>query len=197
MNGWLEEDDDMNENVNNEDIEDEDVEIEVNDDVELIFPYEVEGDQTPPPRDESSNSEPPNAKLSNYESEDEEIEVAPEVDVAPEVEVAPEVDVAPEPTDGTATQRPFAICDFPRGMYEVGESSAIRDSSYVGGLTPWALRLDLDVTHARARLMEIELGTCQAKIALLNSKDKIGEKEREILDHDLGDVERTLGNVLE
>ncbi|GJW05271.1 hypothetical protein Tco_1564127 [Tanacetum coccineum] len=32
---------------------------------------------------------------------------------------------------------------------------------------------------------------------LLKSKDKIGEKEREILDHDLGDVERTLGNVLE
>ncbi|GJU33793.1 hypothetical protein Tco_1182147 [Tanacetum coccineum] len=32
---------------------------------------------------------------------------------------------------------------------------------------------------------------------ILKSKDKIGEKEREILDHDLGDVERTLGNVLE
>ncbi|GKF49179.1 hypothetical protein Tco_0142430, partial [Tanacetum coccineum] len=170
-------------------------------------PYEMEGDQTPPPRDESSNSEPPNAESSNSvssgskssdsESEDEEIEVAPEVDVAPEVEVAPEVDVAPEPTDGTATQRPFAICDFPRGMYEVGESSATRDSSYVGGLTPWAFRLDLDATRARARLMEIELGTCQAEIALLKSKDKIGEKEREILDHDLRDVERTLGNVLE
>ncbi|GJT17477.1 hypothetical protein Tco_0876183 [Tanacetum coccineum] len=45
--------------------------------------------------------------------------------------------------------------------------------------------------------METELGTCQAEIALLKSKDKIREKEREILDHDLGDVERTLGNVLE
>ncbi|GKG67658.1 hypothetical protein Tco_0742290, partial [Tanacetum coccineum] len=50
MNGWLEENDDMNENVNNEDIEDEDiededVEMEVDDDAELIFPYKVEGDQ--------------------------------------------------------------------------------------------------------------------------------------------------------
>ncbi|GKG58886.1 hypothetical protein Tco_0602595, partial [Tanacetum coccineum] len=39
MNGWLEEDDDMNENVNDEDIEgedieDEDVEIEVDDEAE-------------------------------------------------------------------------------------------------------------------------------------------------------------------
>ncbi|GKC35961.1 putative reverse transcriptase domain-containing protein, partial [Tanacetum coccineum] len=84
MNSWLEEDDDMNENVNNEDIEDEDVEMEVDEDAELIFPYEVEGDQTPPPRDESSDSKPPNAESSDSESEDEEIDVAPEVDVAPE-----------------------------------------------------------------------------------------------------------------
>ncbi|GKF09636.1 hypothetical protein Tco_0043860, partial [Tanacetum coccineum] len=100
----LEEDDDMNENVNDEDIEDEDVEIEVDDDVELIFPYEVEGDQTSPLRDESSDFEPPNAELSDSESEDEEIEVAPEVDVAP------------EPTVGTATQRLFAIRDFLRDL---------------------------------------------------------------------------------
>ncbi|GKF90028.1 hypothetical protein Tco_0263991, partial [Tanacetum coccineum] len=58
----LEEEDDMNENVNNEDIEDED---EVDDDAELIFPYEVEGDQTPSPRDESSDSKPPNAESSD------------------------------------------------------------------------------------------------------------------------------------
>ncbi|GKB95495.1 hypothetical protein Tco_0981632 [Tanacetum coccineum] len=134
MNGWLEEDDDMNENVNNEDIEDEDVEIEVDDDAELIFPYDVEGDQTPPPRDESSDSEPPNAESSDSESEDEEIK---------------------------------------------------------------ALRRDLDATRARARLTEAKLGTCQVEIALLKSKDKIREKEREILDHDLGDVKHTLVNVLE
>ncbi|GJR31390.1 hypothetical protein Tco_1107622 [Tanacetum coccineum] len=181
----------MNENVNNEDIEDEDVEIEFDDDAELIFPYKVEGDQTPPPRDESSDSEPPNTESSDSESEDE------EVDVAPEVEVAPEVDITPEATVGTSTQKPYAIRDFPRGLYEVGESSSARDSSYVGGLAPWALRRDLETSRARARLTEAELGTCQTEIALLKSKNKIGEKERELLDHDLGDVERTLGNVLE
>ncbi|GKD13170.1 hypothetical protein Tco_1197577 [Tanacetum coccineum] len=47
MIGWLEKNDGVNEGVNNEDIEDEDVEIELDDDVELIFPYEVEGDKTP------------------------------------------------------------------------------------------------------------------------------------------------------
>ncbi|GKE63444.1 hypothetical protein Tco_1513811, partial [Tanacetum coccineum] len=180
MNGWLEEDDDMN----------VDVEIEVDDDAELIFPYEVEGDQTPPPRDESFDFEPPNAESSDSVSSDSESEDE-------EIEVAPEVDVAPEATVGTSTQKPYAIRDFPRGLYEVGESSSSRDSSYVGGLAPWALRRDLDATRARDRLTEAELGTCQAKIALLKSKNTIGEKERELLDHDLGDVERTLGNVLE
>ncbi|GKC16093.1 hypothetical protein Tco_1012875 [Tanacetum coccineum] len=162
MNGWLEEDNDMNENVNNEDIKDQDVEIEVDDDAELIFPYEVEGDQTPPPRDESYDSEPPNAESSDSVS-------------------------------SILSLRTRRL----RGLYEVGESSSARDLSYVCGLAPWALRCDLDVTRARARLTKAELGTCQAEIALLKSKDKIREKERELLDHDLGDVERALGNVLE
>ncbi|GJU77814.1 putative reverse transcriptase domain-containing protein [Tanacetum coccineum] len=153
----------------------EDVDIELEDDAELIFPYEVEGDKTPPPGDVSSDSE----------SEDEEIDVAPEVDVAPEATV------------GTSTQKPYAIRDFPRGLYEVGESSSARDSSYVGGLAPWALRRDLETSRARARLTEAELSTNQTEIALLKSKNKIGEKERELLNHDLENVERALGNVLE
>ncbi|GKA13582.1 putative reverse transcriptase domain-containing protein [Tanacetum coccineum] len=166
-----------------EDLEDpeEDVDIELEDDAELIFPYEVEGDKTPPPRDVSSDSE----------LEDKEIDVAPRVDVAPEV------DVVPEATVGTSTQKPYVIRDFPRGLYEVGESSSARDSSYVGGLAPWALRRDLETSHARARLTEAELSTNQTEIALLKSKDKIEEKEREILNHDLENVERALGNVLE
>ncbi|GJU59528.1 hypothetical protein Tco_1237294, partial [Tanacetum coccineum] len=45
--------------------------------------------------------------------------------------------------------------------------------------------------------MEAELGTCQTKIALLKSKNKIREKERELLNHDLENVKRALGNVLE
>ncbi|GJX95744.1 monodehydroascorbate reductase [Tanacetum coccineum] len=147
----------------------EDVDIELEDDAELIFPYEVEGDKTPPPGDVSSDSE----------SEDE------------------EVDVVPEATAGTITQKPYAIRDFPRGLFEVGESSSARDSSHVDGLAPWALRRDLEASRAQARVMEAELGTCQTEIALLKSKNKIREKERELLNHNLENFERALGNVLE
>ncbi|GKA69860.1 putative reverse transcriptase domain-containing protein [Tanacetum coccineum] len=103
----------------------------------------------------------------------------------------------PEATAGTITQKPYAICDFSKGLFEVGESYSARDSSHVDGLAPWALRHDLEASRARARVMEAELGTCQTEIALLKSKDKIGEKERELLNHDLENVERALGNVLE
>ncbi|GJU74678.1 putative reverse transcriptase domain-containing protein [Tanacetum coccineum] len=117
----------------------EDVKIKLEDDAELIFPYEVEGDKTPPPGDVSSDSE----------SEDE------------------EVDVVPEATAKTITQKPYAIRDFPKGLFKVRESSSARDSSHVDGLAPWALRRDLDASRARARVMEAELGTCQTEIALL------------------------------
>nr|GFC33695.1 hypothetical protein [Tanacetum cinerariifolium] len=124
MNGWLEEDDDVNKNVNNEDIKDEDVEVEVDYEAELIFPYEMEGDQTPPPRDESSDS-----VSSDSESEDKEADIAPE-----------------------ATARTVA-----KG--------------------------------------QAELSTTQAGIALLKPKNKIGEKERKLLDQDLGDIEYCLRDV--
>ncbi|GJV27141.1 hypothetical protein Tco_1383589 [Tanacetum coccineum] len=74
------------------------------------------------------------------------------------------------------TQKLYAIRDFSRGTYEVGESSSARDSSHVDGLALWALRRDLKASRAQARVMEAELGTCQTEIALLKSKNKIGEK---------------------
>ncbi|GJU55730.1 hypothetical protein Tco_1229444 [Tanacetum coccineum] len=149
--------------------------------------------------------------LVDYDEEDpeEDLEEEPEEDVnieleddaelifPYEVEEDEEVDVAPEATAGTITQKPYAIRDFPKGLFEVGESSSARDSSHVDGLAPWALRRDLKASHAQARVMEAELGTCQIEIALLKSKNKIREKERELLNHDLENVERALGNVLE
>ncbi|GJZ38603.1 hypothetical protein Tco_0585166 [Tanacetum coccineum] len=129
MIGWLEENDGVNEGVNNEDIEDKDVEIELDDDAELIFPYEVEGDKTLPHGGVSSNSKPPNAEPPNAESSD----------------------------SVSSNSEPYAVRDFPRG----------------------------------------ELGTCQTEIALLKSKNKIREKEREIPNHDLGNIEHVLGDVLE
>ncbi|GJY95391.1 putative reverse transcriptase domain-containing protein [Tanacetum coccineum] len=138
-----------------DDIDLVDVDIELEDDAELIFPYEVEGDKTPPPGDVSFDS-----VSFDFESEDE------------------EVDVAPEATARTITQKPYVIRDFPKGLFE-------------------ALRRDLEASPAQARVMETELGTCQTEIALLKSKNKIREKERELLNHDLENVERALGNVLE
>nr|GFD31910.1 hypothetical protein [Tanacetum cinerariifolium] len=46
MNGWVDDDDDVEE----EDVENKDADIEEDDDAKIIFPYEVQGDQTPPPR---------------------------------------------------------------------------------------------------------------------------------------------------
>ncbi|GJV34243.1 hypothetical protein Tco_1394643 [Tanacetum coccineum] len=122
----------------------EDVNIELEDDAELIFPYEVEGEKTPPPGDVSSDSE----------------------------SVDEEVNVVPEATVGTITHKPYVIRDFPRGLFKVEESFSARDSSHVDGLAPWALRRDLKASRAQARVMEI-------------------------LNHDLENVERALGNVLE
>nr|GEV62833.1 hypothetical protein [Tanacetum cinerariifolium] len=92
----------------------EDVNIKLEDDAELIFPYEVEAEKTPPPGDVSSDSV-------SFESESE--------------------------------------------NEEVRESSSAHDSSNVDGLASWALR--------------------------------IGDKENEILNHDLENVKRAMGNVLD
>nr|GFD62895.1 hypothetical protein [Tanacetum cinerariifolium] len=45
MNGWVDDDDDDVEEE--EDEENEDADIKEDDDAEIIFPYEVQGDQTP------------------------------------------------------------------------------------------------------------------------------------------------------
>nr|GEY10924.1 hypothetical protein [Tanacetum cinerariifolium] len=152
----------------------EDVNIKLEDDAELIFPYEVEGHKTSTPGDVPFDS-----VSSESESEDEEVYVVPEATV------------------GTVTQKPYAIRDFPRGLFKVDESSSAHDSSNVDGLASWALRRNLEASRTRVRVVEAELGTCQTEIALLKSKDKIGEKEREILNHDLENVECSMGNILE
>ncbi|GKA24438.1 hypothetical protein Tco_0710471 [Tanacetum coccineum] len=147
MIGWLEENDSVNKGVNNEDIEDEDVEIELDDDVELIFPlWGWSGDNKLPPwrsvlcqsNSKPPNAEPPNAESSNSVSSDSESEEK-------------EADVAPEDTFGTITQMPYVVRDFPRGVFK-------------------ALRRDLETSRLRARLTEAELSTNQDEIALLKLK---------------------------
>nr|GEX84969.1 hypothetical protein [Tanacetum cinerariifolium] len=164
MNAWVDDHDDVE-----EDDENEDVDIEEDDDANIIFPYEVQGDQTPPPGDDSSNSE--------FEGEeaDDELEVE-EVGVEPEAKGV-DVELEAEEPDG--------------------ESFTARDPQFVGGLVTWEFRYDLEVLHRQERIREAESGTSRTEIAFLGSEARIGKMEREILHHDLSGVEETLGNVVE
>nr|GEX47966.1 putative reverse transcriptase domain-containing protein [Tanacetum cinerariifolium] len=164
MNGWVDDHDNVE-----EDDENEDIDIKEDDDAEIIFPYEVQGDQTPPLGDESSDSE--------FEAEeaDDELEVE-EAGVEPEAEEA-DVELEAEEPDG--------------------ESSTACDPQFVGGLAAWALRRDLEALRRQERIREAELRTCRTEITLLGSEARIGKMEREILHHDLSGVEETLGNVVE
>nr|GEZ41475.1 putative zinc finger, CCHC-type, retrotransposon Gag domain protein [Tanacetum cinerariifolium] len=161
---------DNNDDVEEEDDENEDVDIKEDEDAEIIFPYEVQGDQTSPPRDESSDSEF-EAEEADDELDVEETVIEPEAEGADVELEAEEPDGAPEATIGTGSQRPFAIRNFPMGFHEAGESSTARDPQF--------------------------LETSRTEIALLGSKAKIRKIEREILHHDLSGVEETLEKVVE
>nr|GFC11729.1 hypothetical protein [Tanacetum cinerariifolium] len=163
---------DDHDDVEEKDDENKDVDIEEDDDAEIIFPYEVQDDQTPPPKDESSDSKF-EAEEADDELEVEEAGVEPEAEGADVELEAEEPDGAPEATIGTGSQRSFAVRDIPMGFHEAGESSIARDLQFVGGLAPWALRRDLEALR------------------------RIGKMEREILHHVLSGVEETLGNVVE
>nr|GFC21022.1 hypothetical protein [Tanacetum cinerariifolium] len=188
------------------DIEEEEPEEDPEDeDAKIIFPYEVQGDQTPPPKHESFYSEF-EAEEADDELEVEEADVEPEVEEAGDEPEAEGADVeleaeepygAPEATIGTGSQRPFVIRDFPMGFHEVRESSTTRDPQFVGGLAPWELRRDLETLRRQKRIREAESETSRTEIALLGSEAKIGKMEREILHHDLSGVEETFGNVVE
>ncbi|GJY60544.1 hypothetical protein Tco_0461201 [Tanacetum coccineum] len=74
--------------------------------------------------------------------------------------------------------KPYAIRDFPKGLFEVVESSSARDSSHVDGLAPWALRHDLEASCAQARVMEAELVLESRENATL--KKRLAETETKL-----------------
>nr|GEZ25136.1 hypothetical protein [Tanacetum cinerariifolium] len=132
INGWVDDDDDDVEEE--EDEENENADMEEDDDAKIIFPYEVQGDQTPPPRDESFDFDSkPEAEKADDEPEAEEADDEPEAEdaddeleveeagVEPEAEgadvklEAEEPDGVPKAVIRTGSQRPFAIRDFPIG----------------------------------------------------------------------------------
>nr|GEZ95206.1 hypothetical protein [Tanacetum cinerariifolium] len=136
----------------------------------IRFPYEVQGDQTPPPRDESFDSEfeaeeagvKPEVKEASVEPEVEEASDEPEVKGADVELEAEDPDGAPEATIGTGSQR-----------------------------------RDLEALRRQERIREAESETSRTEIALLGLGAKIGKMEREILHHDLSGVKETLGKVVE
>nr|GEZ20171.1 hypothetical protein [Tanacetum cinerariifolium] len=184
MNGWVDDDDDVEKE---EDEENEDADIEEDGDAEIIFPYEVQGDQTPPPRDESSDSdsEPeaeeaddkPKAEDADDELEVEETGVEPKAEGADVELEAEEPDGVPEAVIRAGSQRSFAIRDFPISVYETGESSTARNPQFIGGLAPWALRRDLEALHRHERIREAESETDKADEATEGEKRK-GESDR-------------------
>nr|GFC43278.1 putative reverse transcriptase domain-containing protein [Tanacetum cinerariifolium] len=147
--------------------------MEEDDDAEIIFPYEVQGDQTPPPRDKSSGSDSkleaeeaddePKAEDADDELEVEEAGVEPKAEGADVELEAEEPDGVPEATIRTGFQRTFAVRDFPMGFYEAGESSTARDPQFEGGLAPWALRRDLEALHTHERIRKAESETSRTE----------------------------------
>nr|GFC78441.1 putative reverse transcriptase domain-containing protein [Tanacetum cinerariifolium] len=67
------------------------------------------------------------AEEADDEPEAEDAGVEPEAEVADVELEAEEPDGVPEAVIGAGSQRPFAIRDFPTGVYETGESSTARD----------------------------------------------------------------------
>nr|GEZ15840.1 hypothetical protein [Tanacetum cinerariifolium] len=183
MNGWVDDDDDVKE----EDDENEDVDIEEDDDAEIIFPYEVQGDQTPPPKDESSDSEF-EAKEANDELEVEEASAEPEVE---EAGVEPKVEEAGDEPEAKGADVELEVEE------PDGRRVTARDPQFVGGLAPWDLRRDLEALHRHERIREAESETSRTEVTLLGSKAKIEKMEREILHRDLSGVEETLGKVVD
>nr|GEU42700.1 hypothetical protein [Tanacetum cinerariifolium] len=146
MNGWVDDDNDVEEEYD----ENEDVDIEEDDDAEIIFPYEEANDEL-------------EAEEADDELEVEEAGIKPEAEGADVDLEAEKPDGAPEATIGTGSQRSFAVRDLPMGFHKIGESSTARNSQFIGGLAPWALRHDLEALRRRERIREAELETSRTE----------------------------------
>ncbi|GJZ53605.1 putative reverse transcriptase domain-containing protein [Tanacetum coccineum] len=99
-------------------------------------------------------------------------------------EAIPEVNpVVPEPNQVVDIHDPNEMVDIPDDidLVDYDEEDPEEDPEEE---PEEDVERDLEASRAQARVMEAELGTCQTEIALLKSKNKIGEKERELLNHD-------------
>nr|GFB09898.1 hypothetical protein [Tanacetum cinerariifolium] len=116
-----------------------------------------DGDQTPPPRDESSDSD--------SEPEADEADDEPEVEKANDELEVEEAGVEPE-AEGLMLR----------------ESSTARDPQFVSGLAQWALRRDLEALRRHERIREAESETSRTEVALIMPPKPMSEaRMREII----------------
>nr|GEW12321.1 retrovirus-related Pol polyprotein from transposon TNT 1-94 [Tanacetum cinerariifolium] len=141
MNGWVD-DDDVEEE---EDEENKDADIEEDDDAEIIFPYEVQGDQTPPPRDESFDSD--------FEPEVKEADDEPEAEEADDELEVEEAGVEPEAEGLMLSWRLRSLIVYRRPLL---------------GLVPKGRLLrDLEALRRHERIREAESETSRTEVALI------------------------------
>nr|GFB97326.1 hypothetical protein [Tanacetum cinerariifolium] len=108
MNGWVDDDDDDVEEEEGK--ENKDADIEEDDDAEIISLYEVQGDQTPPSRDESSDFD--------SELEAEEADDKPEAEDADDELEVEEAGVEPEAEGADAHMREIIRDQFATSINE-------------------------------------------------------------------------------
>nr|GFB09373.1 hypothetical protein [Tanacetum cinerariifolium] len=174
MSGWVDDNDDDFEEE--EDEENEDADMEEDDDAEIIFPYEVQGDQTPPPRDESFDSD----------SEPE----AEEADDEPEAEGA-DVELEAEEPDGVSEAAIRAGSQRPRDLEALRRYKRIREAESETSRTEVALlgseakieKMEREILHHDLSSVEETLGKVVERLKVLESeknaalRKKLAEKE--------------------
>nr|GFB16245.1 hypothetical protein [Tanacetum cinerariifolium] len=173
MNGWV----DINDDVKEEDEENKDADMEEDDDAEIIFPYEVQGDQTPSPRDKSYD----------FDSEPE----AEEADDEPEAEDADdelEVEEAARDPPFVGGLAPWALR---RDLEALRRHERIREAELETGRTEVALlgseakigKMEREILHHDLSSVEETLGKVVERLKVLESKEyatlrkKLAEKE--------------------
>nr|GFB60874.1 hypothetical protein [Tanacetum cinerariifolium] len=131
-------------------------------------------DQTPPPRDESSDSD------SDSEPEAEEADVEPEAEDADDELEVEEAVLSLRPRGLMLSWRLRSLMVYRRPL--LGLVPKDRLLYFVGGLAPWALRRDLEALRRHERIREAESETSRTEVALIMPPKPMSEaRMREII----------------
>nr|GEV85260.1 integrase, catalytic region, zinc finger, CCHC-type, peptidase aspartic, catalytic [Tanacetum cinerariifolium] len=172
MNGWVDDHDDVE-----EDDENEDVDIKEDDDAEIIFPYEVQGDQTPLPGDESSAFKF-DAEEADNEFEVEEASVEPKAEGADVELEAEEPDGAPEATIGIGSQRRDLEALHRQERIREAESGTSRTEISLLGSEARIGKIEREILHHDLSGVEETLEKVVERLKVLESEDNVTLKKK-------------------